>query len=100
VADIVKDIWEAFNKKYHTDQYGGLLAFSAVIYRYLSIDFHRPLLLVLISALVAALGLHLWKAANQLWGGKIARASGWISRFILKASCLGRPPCVSRTDDL
>jgi hypothetical protein len=82
LADIDENIWEAFNKKYHTDQYGGLLAFSAIVYRYLSIDFHRPLLLVLISALIAALGLpFLWKAVAQLWGEKTARISCWI--FIL-----------------
>jgi hypothetical protein len=87
LADIDENIWEAFNKKYHTDQYGGLLAFSAVVYRYLSIDFHRPLLLVLISALIAALGLpFLWKAVSQLWGEKVARTSGWI--FTLYPECI------------
>jgi hypothetical protein len=90
LADIDKNIWEAFNKKYHTDQYGGLLAFSAVVYRYLSIDFHRPLLLILISALIAALGFpFLWKAAAQLWGEKVARISGWIFTLYPESILLG-----------
>ena len=50
-------IYDAFNKTYAYDQYGGLLAFSALVYRYLSPDAHRPLMLVLLSAFMAALAL-------------------------------------------
>ena len=46
-----------FNQSYAYDQYGGLLTISAFIYRYLSPDAHRPLMLVLVSAFMAALGL-------------------------------------------
>jgi len=49
-------ITDAFSKKYASDQYGGLLAFNAFIYRYLSPDAQRPLMLVLVSAFFAALG--------------------------------------------
>ncbi len=72
-------IWEAFNKKFHTDQYGGLLALSALAYRYLSPDAHRPLLIVLLAALTAALGAaFFWKAARTAWGEGVARPALWV----------------------
>jgi hypothetical protein len=58
-----------FNQSYAYDQYGGLLTMSAFIYRYLSPDAHRPLMLVLVSAFMAALGLpFLWKAVRRTGG--------------------------------
>ena len=90
LADIDNTIWEAFSRKYHSDQYGGLLALSALAYRYLSLDIHRPLLLVLLSALVAALGIpFLWKAAHQLWGESVARISGWLFTLYPESVFLG-----------
>ncbi|MCC7117885.1 MAG: hypothetical protein IT310_05110 [Anaerolineales bacterium] len=86
------DHWivEAFNKSYAYDQYGGLLAFSAFIYRYFSPDTHRPLLLVLLSAFVAALGLPFgWKAIQQEWGEKIAVAFVWIYALYPESVLLG-----------
>lgn len=68
-----------FNRSYAYDQYGGLLTISAFIYRYLSPDAHRPLMLVLVSAFMAALGLpFLWKSVTSQWGEKVALASGWV----------------------
>jgi hypothetical protein len=86
-------ILEAFNKKFAYDQYGGLLAFSAFVYRYLSPDAHRPLLLVLMSAIVAALGMpFLWKAVNQVFGEKVAWASAWIFALYPESILLGASP--------
>lgn len=83
-------IFDAFSKTYAYDQYGGLLAFSALIYRYLSPDAHRPLMLVLLSAFIAALGLpFLWKAAVQQWGEKIADVSCWIYALYPESILLG-----------
>jgi hypothetical protein len=42
-----RSIIGGFNQSYAYDQYGGLLTISAFIYRYLSPDAHRPLMLVL-----------------------------------------------------
>ena len=57
-------LWHALDKSYATDQYGGLLALSALAYRALSPDVHRPLLVVAIAALAAVIGLlPAWKAA-------------------------------------
>jgi hypothetical protein len=83
-------IYDAFSKTYAYDQYGGLLAFSALVYRYLSPDEHRPLMLVLLSAFMAALALpFLWKAANQQWGAKVALVSGWIYALYPESILLG-----------
>ena len=79
-----------FKESYAYDQYGGLLTMSALIYRYLSPDAHRPLLLVLVSAFMAALGLpFLFKAASQQWGIKIALASGWMYALYPESVLLG-----------
>jgi len=83
-------IIDAFNKNYAFDQYGGLLAFSAFVYRYTSPDAHRPLMLVLLSGFVGALGLSfLWKAVRQQWGKKVAIASGWIFALYPESILLG-----------
>ncbi len=79
-----------FNQTYAYDQYGGLLTISAFIYRYLSPDAHRPLMLVLVSAFMAALGLpFLWKAVAQQWGTKVALASGWVYALYPESILLG-----------
>ena len=79
-----------FNQSYAYDQYGGLLTMSAFIYRYLSPDAHRPLMLVLVSAFIATLGLpFLWKAVVQQWGEKVAVASGWIFALYPESILLG-----------
>jgi hypothetical protein len=83
-------ILEAFNKKFAYDQYGGLLAFNALVYRYLSPDAHRPLLLVLVSAIVAALGIpFLWRAVSQVFGEKVAWAAAWIFALYPESILLG-----------
>jgi hypothetical protein len=85
-----RSIIGGFNQSYAYDQYGGLLTMSASIYRYLSPDAHRPLMLVLVSAFMAALGLpFLWKAASQQWGVKIALASGWVYALYPESVLLG-----------
>jgi hypothetical protein len=79
-----------FNQSYAYDQYGGLLTMSAFIYRFLSPDAHRLLMLVLVSAFMAAVGLpFLWKAAGQQWGDKIAVASIWIYALYPESVLLG-----------
>jgi 4-amino-4-deoxy-L-arabinose transferase-like glycosyltransferase len=72
-------ILSAFNKRFHTDQYGGLLAFTSLAYRYLSPGAHRVILLILLSALIAALGMpFFWRAARQVFGEQVALFAGWI----------------------
>ncbi len=90
LASSDRPILDAFNSRFASDQYGGLLAFCAFIYRYLSPDAHRILLLVLISALIGALGVpFLWKAVNLQWGERVATASGWIFALYPESVLLG-----------
>lgn len=79
LATSERPILDAFQQKYAYDQYGGLIAFSAFVYRYLSPDEHRILLLVLLSALMGTLGIpFLWKSVSLQWDEKTASASTWI----------------------
>ncbi|MFZ5881183.1 MAG: hypothetical protein ACOY0R_17595 [Chloroflexota bacterium] len=90
LASSDRRIVNAFSQKYAYDQYGGLLAFGALVYRYLSPDVQRPLLLVLLSAFIAALGIpFLWKAATMQWSEKVALASGWIFALYPESVLLG-----------
>ncbi len=65
LARSTRPIWTAFDKSYRvgaahsTDQYGGLLALSALTYRCFSPDVHRAWLIILLSALTAAVGVAL-----------------------------------------
>jgi hypothetical protein len=90
LASSDRPIIDAFQQNYAYDQYGGLLAFSAFVYRYFSPDAHRPLMLVFFSALVAALGVpFLWKAAERSFGEKIAWAAAWIFALYPESVLLG-----------
>lgn len=83
-------IIDAFSRSYASDQYGGLLAFNALIYRYLSPDAQRPLMLVLFSAFFAALGIpFFWKAASQVFGERVAWAATWIFALYPESILLG-----------
>ena len=83
-------ILNAFSQKFAYDQYGGLLAFSALVYRYLSPDAHRPLLLILLSAIVAALGVpFLWRAARQAFGESVAWVAAWVFALYPESILLG-----------
>ncbi len=81
---------DAFRRNFAYDQYGGLLAFSAFMYRYFSPDAHRPLMLVLLSATVAAFGVpFLWKAVRKTFGEKVAWATVWIFALYPESILLG-----------
>ncbi len=88
---------DAFSQQYGSDQYGGLLAFNTLVYRYLSPDAQRPLMLILFSAFFAALGVpFFWKAVSQVFGEKVAWASTWIfalypDSILLGASAMREP---------
>lgn len=85
-----KPILDAFSGEYSSDQYGGLLALSGFVYRYLSPDAHRPLMMVLLSAFVAALGVpFFWKAARKTFGEKVAWSAAWIFALYPESILLG-----------
>ena len=90
LASSSNPLWRAFDKSYSTDQYGGLLFVSSLLYRYISPDAHRPWLIILLAALTAAIGVALaWKTADKLWGRSMALGVGWIMVLYPEAILMG-----------
>jgi hypothetical protein len=80
----------AFSGQLRGDQYGGMLALSAFIYRTLSPDAHRSFLILILSATVSALGvLCLWKATRTWFGEKTALLAAWIFALYPESVLLG-----------
>ncbi len=81
---------QAFSGISASDQYGGLLFFSAGIYRYLGPSMHQPLLILVLAATVSSLAvLFSWAFANKLWGGQVARLAAWGLAIYPEALLLG-----------
>lgn len=90
LASSERPILDAFDKTYAVDQYGGLEALSALVYRYLSPDAHRPWLVILMTSTLAALGVvFLWQAARVAWGPKVAVLAAWIFALYPESLWLG-----------
>ena len=90
LASSSNPLWRAFDKTYSTDQYGGLLFVSSLLYRYISPDAHRPWLIILVTSLTAAIGVALaWKAALKVWGKSMALGVGWIMVLYPEAILMG-----------
>jgi hypothetical protein len=97
LAESSAPLMQAFSKSYSTDQYGGLLALSGLLYRYLSPDTHRQMLPVVVGALVFTLGTtFLFKATKSAFGEQTAFLAGWIFALypesILQGSSQMREP--------
>ena len=72
----------AFDARQASDQYGGLLWVSALIYRYISPDAHRPLLVTLLAALIGTLGaVFVWAAGKRIGSESTGRVAALI--FVL-----------------
>jgi hypothetical protein len=83
-------ISSAFSGSFTGDQYGGSLALSTFIYRYLSPDAHRQALPFVVNAVAIASGiLLLWGAVKTWFGEKIAWLSAVIFAFFPDAVLLG-----------
>ncbi len=80
----------AFDKTSSSDQYGGLLFISSLLYRFTSPDAHRPWLIILLAALVSGMGVGLsYLAARKNWGDRTALIIGWIMALYPEAILLG-----------
>lgn len=80
----------AFSGHFSGDQYGGMLALSAFIYRFISPDAHRPFLILILGSTVTALGvLCLWKASRMWFGDKFALLAAWIFALYPESVLLG-----------
>lgn len=92
-----QSILSPFTDRRPTDQYGGLLFLSMAIYRTLSPDAHRQLLIVVLGAAVSSMGVtYTWAFARRAFGEAPARWAAWIAALypeaILLASSQMREP--------
>lgn len=72
-------LWVSFSSEIKVDQYGGLLSLSALVYRYLSPDAHRPYLLLILGAFATAAGVAFFhRAVATRWNLRLAGLAGWI----------------------
>jgi len=90
LATSAEPISSAFSGQYSGDQYGGMLALSAFIYRSFSPDAHRPLLILILGAAISACGvLCLWKATRSWLGDKTALLAAWFFALYPESILLG-----------
>jgi hypothetical protein len=81
---------QAFSGQFSGDQYGGMLALSAFIYRFLSPDAHRPFLILILSATFSAWGiLFLWKASKTWFNEKTSLLTIWLFALYPESVLLG-----------
>jgi 4-amino-4-deoxy-L-arabinose transferase-like glycosyltransferase len=85
-----KPLARAFDQKYASDQYGGLLWMSAFAYRYLGGGVHHPLLVVIFAALAGSLGvLFVYWSARRLFDEKTALFAAALFAFFPETILLG-----------
>ncbi|HEX9090353.1 MAG TPA: glycosyltransferase family 39 protein, partial [Anaerolineales bacterium] len=85
-----ESIISAFSGQYSGDQYGGLLALSATVYRTLSPDAHRPFLILILCATLSAWGvLGLWKAVRTWFDDRTSLLAAWLFALYPEAILLG-----------
>ena len=90
LAQSGEPIWRAFSDDFSTDQYGGMLALSAFIYRNFSADMHRSWLILIITAFFTAAGTpFLWKTLRQRFGTKEALVGSWLYVLYPESILLG-----------
>jgi len=94
-----RSLWLELTEPRSTDQYGGMLFLSAAVYRTLTPDVHRPLLITLFTAIASTLGiLFSWAFAEKTFGEKAGGFTAWVVAVypegVLLASSQMREPFV------
>lgn len=90
LADSDKPLVSAFSGEEHGDQYGGLMFVISAIYRVLSPDAHRQMLVLVLTALASALAvLFTWGFANITFNNKAAVIAAWSVAVYPEAVLLG-----------
>lgn len=80
----------AFKNEFVGDQYGGLLSLSALVYRNLSNDLHRPYLVMLLTALAGSLAVaFVWAGTNKRWNRRVAVVAAGLVAFFPDAIFFG-----------
>lgn len=99
VAKTDRSLWLELSEPRITDQYGGMLFLSAAVYRTLSPDAHRQLLISVLTAFASTLGiLFAWGFASRAFGSRAAVFTAWAMAVypegVLLASSQMREPFV------
>lgn len=91
LAKTAEPLTEAFRGGYrNADQYGGLLFFSAAIYRVFGGETAQPLLVVVFTAALSALAVPLgWAFSRRAFGNPEARWTAWLIALFPEAVLLG-----------
>lgn len=94
-----RPLWLELAEPRATDQYGGILFLSALIYRTISPDAHRPLLVSLMTGFVSTLGiLFSWAFVDRRFGARASAFAAWVMALypegVLLASSQMREPFV------
>lgn len=85
-----ESLLQAFGDEFFSDQYGGMLAASAAIYRIFSPDAHRPWLVLIFTAAFGALGVpYLRRGLDLLFDRRVADAATWIFALYPESILLG-----------
>ena len=72
-------LWSAFRSRRSIDQYGGMLFSSALVYRFLGGETHKPLMIVVLTAAVSSLAvLFTYGFARRTWSAKTAWIAAWM----------------------
>ncbi len=83
-------ILRAFSSEFFTDQYGGMLATSAGVYRLFSPDVHRPWIILILTATFGALGVpFLRRGLASIFEGRVADMAAWIFALYPESVLLG-----------
>lgn len=90
LAQSDKPVWSSFQQDFVSDQYGGAIALSTLIYRALSPDAHRRFLILILTAALPALGLpFFWQALRRRWDAPLANLAGWLMALYPEGILLG-----------
>jgi 4-amino-4-deoxy-L-arabinose transferase-like glycosyltransferase len=90
LAQSAKPLDKAFDQKFSSDQYGGLLWLSTFVYRYLGGTTHQPLFMVALAALIGSLGgFFVYLAARRLVDEKVALLATFIFLFYPESILFG-----------
>jgi hypothetical protein len=81
---------QGFGSEWEADQYGGLLVFSALVYRVFSPDAFRPALISIVTAAVFSLSLPFTVSElRRLLGSPASKWGGWILALYPEGVLLG-----------
>lgn len=90
IASSDEALFAGFQDEFYTDQYGGMLSLSASVYRLLSPDAQRPVLIMFLTAFISSLGIpFFWQALHEQFNVKVANLATWILALYPESIILG-----------